>query len=527
MSASSLPGRTEELAMTTVDGLITGRELGAAGQPVFASVEDERLHRKQELAAAFRVFGRFGFSEGVAGHITARDPEHEDRFWVNPFGMAFSQIKVSDLILVDRGGEVVQGDRTVNRAAFCIHSEVHKARPDAVAAANANSLHGKAFSSLGIRLDPLTQDACAFFEDHGLYDDYRGVAYDVEEGRRIGAALGGAKACILRNHGLLTVGESVGEAAWWFVTMERSCQAQLLAAAAGRLTPEALGYIAGSAGSGDTARENLAAFRRWRIVPRMLTNVAAPSYASTVLGAELTAPFLLGPVGVLCIAHPDGEIAVARAATAQGVPMVLSTASSTPMEEVAEANADGQRWYQLYWPNDRAVAASFLARAKAAGFSTLVITLDTRMLAWRPRDLDRAYLPFLRGIGVQNYLTDPAFQALLAGPGSADPAEAILQYIRIFGDPSLTWDDLSFARDHWDGPIVLKGILSVADAERAAAAGMDGIIVSNHGGRQVDGAIAALDALPGIAAAVGSRLTVLFDSGIRGGSDMLRRWPSA
>ncbi len=297
---------------------------------------------------------------------------------------------------------------------------------------------------------------------------------------------------------------------------------ELEAAAAGHLTPEALGYIAGSAGSGDTARENRAAFRRWRIVPRMLTNVAAPSYASTVLGAELTAPFLLGPVGVLCIAHPDGEIAVARAAAAQGVPMVLSTASSTPMEEVAEANADGQRWYQLYWPNDRAVAASFLARAKAAGFTALVITLDTRMLAWRPRDLDQAYLPFLRGIGVQNYLTDPAFQALLAGPGSADPAEAILQYIRIFGDPSLTWDDLSFARDHWDGPIVLKGILSVADAERAAAAGMDGIIVSNHGGRQVDGAIAALDALPGIAAAVGSRLTVLFDSGIRGGSDMLK-----
>ena len=233
MSASSLPGRTEELAMTTVDGLITGRELGAAGQPVFASLEDERLHRKQELAAAFRVFGRFGFSEGVAGHITARDPEHEDRFWVNPFGMAFSQIKVSDLILVDHNGEVVQGDRPVNRAAFCIHSEVHKARPDAVAAAHAHSLHGKAFSSLGIRLDPLTQDACAFFEDHGLYDDYRGVAYDVEEGRRIGAALGGAKACILQNHGLLTVGESVGEAAWWFVTMERSCQAQLLAMAAG------------------------------------------------------------------------------------------------------------------------------------------------------------------------------------------------------------------------------------------------------------------------------------------------------
>ncbi len=296
----------------------------------------------------------------------------------------------------------------------------------------------------------------------------------------------------------------------------------LEAAAAGRLTPEAFGYIAGGAGSGDTARENTEAFRRWRIVPRMLTNVAAPSYASTVLGARLTVPFLLGPVGVLGVAHPDGEVAVARAAAAHGVPMVLSTASSTPMEDVAEASGDGQRWFQLYWPQDRAVAASFLARAKAAGFTALVITLDTRMLAWRPRDLDQAYLPFLRGIGIQNYLTDPAFQALLAEPALADPRAAILQYIRIFGDRTLTWADLPFARDHWDGPIVLKGILSVPDAERAASAGMDGIIVSNHGGRQVDGAIAALDVLPGIAAAVGSRLTVLFDSGIRGGADMLK-----
>jgi lactate 2-monooxygenase len=275
---------------------------------------------------------------------------------------------------------------------------------------------------------------------------------------------------------------------------------ELERASDGRLSPEAHAYIAGSAGSGDTARENREAFRRWRIVPRMLTDVAIPSYASTVLGAELAVPFLLAPVGVLGIAHPGGEAAVARAAASHGVPMVLSTASSTAMEEVA--------------------AASFLARAKAAGFTALVITLDTRILAWRPRDLDQAYLPFLRGIGIQNYLSDPAFQASLAD--SADPAAAILQFTQIFGDLSLTWDDLSFARDHWDGPIVLKGILSVADAERAAGAGMDGIIVSNHGGRQVDGAIAALDALPAIAAAVGSRITVLFDSGIRGGADMLK-----
>jgi lactate 2-monooxygenase len=310
---------------------------------------------------------------------------------------------------------------------------------------------------------------------------------------------------------------------------------ELERAAAGRLTPGAYAYIAGSAGSGDTARENREAFRRWRIVPRMLTDVSSPSYASTVLGADLAVPFLLGPVGVLGLAHPGGEIAVARAAAACGVPIVLSTVSSTAMEEVAEASGDGQRWFQLYWPQDRAVAASFLARAKAAGFTALVITLDTRLLAWRPRDLDQAFQPFLRGIGIQNYLTDPAFQASLAelasagpaAPVSADPvsaelAAAILQFTRIFGDRTLTWADLSFARDHWDGPIVVKGILSVADAERAAGAGMDGIIVSNHGGRQVDGAIAALDALPAIAAAVGSRITVLFDSGIRGGSDMLK-----
>jgi ribulose-5-phosphate 4-epimerase/fuculose-1-phosphate aldolase len=201
--------------------------------PTFATVEEERGYRKEQLAAGFRIFGRLGFSEGVAGHITVRDPEHPDRFWVNPFGMNFSMIKAGDLILVDHEGTVLEGERPVNRAAFVIHSQVHRARPDALAAAHAHSLHGKAFSSLGIRLDPLTQDACAFFEDHGLYSDYTGVVNDLEEGRRIGAALGAHKAVILQNHGLLTVGESVAEAVWWFVTMERSCQAQLLAMAAG------------------------------------------------------------------------------------------------------------------------------------------------------------------------------------------------------------------------------------------------------------------------------------------------------
>jgi ribulose-5-phosphate 4-epimerase/fuculose-1-phosphate aldolase len=219
----------EESAMTAVDE-VEARDADAQADP---AIERERLHRKQELAAAFRIFGSFGFSEGVAGHITARDPEHLDRFWVNPFGMNFRQIKVSDLICVDHEGTVVDGEQPVNKAAFCIHSQVHLARPDVVAAAHAHSVHGKALSSLNVMLDPITQDACAFYRDHSRYDDYRGVVSDTEEGKRIGAALGANKAVILANHGLLTVGGSVAEAAWWFVTMERSCQAQLLAMAAG------------------------------------------------------------------------------------------------------------------------------------------------------------------------------------------------------------------------------------------------------------------------------------------------------
>jgi L-lactate dehydrogenase (cytochrome) len=288
------------------------------------------------------------------------------------------------------------------------------------------------------------------------------------------------------------------------------------------MSPQAYDYVAGSAGTGDTARENLNSFRRWRIVPRMLTDVSTPSYASTVLGTELTAPFLLAPVGVLAIAHKEAELAVARAAAAQRVPMILSTAASAAMEEVAAANGDGQRWYQLYWPKDRAVAASLLGRAQAAGYSVLVVTLDTRILAWRPRDLANGYLPFLRSIGIQNYLSDPAFQASLAGLADGNSDAAVLRWTQIFGDTSLTWDDLPFLRQHWNGPIVLKGILSASDALRAAAAGIDGIVVSNHGGRQVDGGIAALDALPAVAEAVGGRLTILFDSGVRTGADILK-----
>ena len=204
--------------------------------PTFDGLDDERRHRKERLAAAFRIFGRFGFSEGVAGHITARDPEHTDCFWVNPFGMPFSHIRVSDLLLVGHTGEIIEGDHAVNQAAFAIHSGIHMTLPDVVAAAHSHSLHGKAFSSLGRLLDPITQDSCIFYNNHVLFDDYTGVVLDPEEGKRIAYALGEARAAILRNHGLLTVGHTVDEALWLFVSMERSCQAQLLAEAAGTPT---------------------------------------------------------------------------------------------------------------------------------------------------------------------------------------------------------------------------------------------------------------------------------------------------
>ena len=201
--------------------------------PAFDNVAEERRHRQERLAAGFRLFSRFGFDEGVAGHITARDPELPDHFWVNPFGMHFGHIRVSDLLLVNHLGEVVEGTRPVNRAAFAIHSQVHAARPDVMAAAHAHSIYGKTWSAFRRRLDPLTQDSCAFFEDHAVFEDFTGVVLNVEEGKRIAHALGEGKAAILSNHGNLTVGHTVDEAVWWFITMERTCQAQLLAEAAG------------------------------------------------------------------------------------------------------------------------------------------------------------------------------------------------------------------------------------------------------------------------------------------------------
>jgi L-lactate dehydrogenase (cytochrome) len=255
----------------------------------------------------------------------------------------------------------------------------------------------------------------------------------------------------------------------------------------------------------------------------MLRDVSAPDLSVTVLGMQVPAPVALAPVGVLEIVHPDGEAAVARAAAALEVPMVVSTAASTTLEDVAEAGGDGPRWYQLYWPKDRDLAVSFLERAAASGYGALVLTLDTHAMGWRPRDLDNAFLPFLRAVGNQNYLGDPVFlRAVGRAIDDENRLAALQHWAAVFGNPALTWDDLSFLREHWSGPIALKGILHPDDARRAADAGMDAVVVSNHGGRQIDGAVAALDALPPIVDAVGDGIEVLMDSGIRSGADVLK-----
>ncbi|MEO8889564.1 MAG: lactate 2-monooxygenase [Jatrophihabitantaceae bacterium] len=293
-------------------------------------------------------------------------------------------------------------------------------------------------------------------------------------------------------------------------------------AARERLEPGPFWYVAGAAGSGATNRANREAFDRWRIVPRMLTGATHRDLTTTVLGATLRAPIITGPVGVQSIVHPEAEKAVAAVAAELGLAMALSTVSSFPLEDVAAANGHGVRWFQLYWPNDEQVCLSLLARAKAAGFTTLVVTLDTWLLGWRPNDLDNAYLPFLTGEGLANYFTDEAFLAPLAQSPAEDLPAALRRWLPMFTGTDHTWDQVAFLREHWDGPVVLKGIQHVDDAKRAVDTGVQGIVVSNHGGRQVDGAIASLDALPGIAAAVGDQVEVLFDSGIRTGADVLK-----
>jgi lactate 2-monooxygenase len=288
------------------------------------------------------------------------------------------------------------------------------------------------------------------------------------------------------------------------------------------LSPEAFGYVAGGAGAELTVRANLQAFERWEIVPRMLRDVSVRDLSCKVLGTAMPAPVLLAPVGVQSIVHEQAELAVGRAAAANGLPFILSTASSHTLEEVAETVDGAARWYQLYWPKDRDLAASFVNRAATAGYEAIVVTLDTWMLGWRPRDLANAYLPFLKGEGVANYFSDPVFRAALERSPEEDPMAAIGHWAQEFANPSVTWADLAWLREQTELPIVLKGILHEDDARRAVAEGVDGLIVSNHGGRQVDGAIGALDALPGVRAAVGPELPVLFDSGIRTGADVFK-----
>jgi isopentenyl diphosphate isomerase/L-lactate dehydrogenase-like FMN-dependent dehydrogenase len=288
------------------------------------------------------------------------------------------------------------------------------------------------------------------------------------------------------------------------------------------LEPQAFGYIAGGAGAEQTMRANREAFERRRLRPRVLAGNAERDLSVEVLGTRSAAPFLLAPVGVLGIAHPDGELAAARAAAATGVPFVLSGAASHSIEEVAEAMGDAARWFQLYWINDRDLAASFVRRAAAAGYDAIVVTLDTPILGWRPRDLSNAYLPFLSGQGCAQFFSDPVFCRYLAKSPAEDMLAAAATMLATFPNLGLTWDDLAWLREQVELPLLVKGVLTGEDAVRARDRGVDGIVVSNHGGRQVDGAVAALDAYVEVREALGDDATVLVDGGVRTGADVLK-----
>lgn len=289
-----------------------------------------------------------------------------------------------------------------------------------------------------------------------------------------------------------------------------------------KLDAGAFDYIAGGAGGEATMRANLEAFERRRLRPRMLTGNSERDLSVEVLGTRSPAPFLLAPIGVLSIAHPEGELAVARAAAALGIPFCLSTAASSSIEDIAEAMGDAPRWFQLYWISDREIVASLLARAEKAGFSAVVVTLDTPILGWRPRDLRRAYLPFVTGQGCAQFFSDPVFRSKLAKPPEDDLLTAAATMLATFPHLSLTWDDIAWLRELTALPLLVKGVLTGEDARLALDAGVDGIVVSNHGGRQVDGAVAALDALVEVRDAVGTDATVLMDGGIRHGADVVK-----
>lgn len=307
-----------------------------------------------------------------------------------------------------------------------------------------------------------------------------------------------------------------GEAAWPISAEEWEAKAEEM------LEPGPFGYIAGGAGSEGTMRANLEAFERWRLRPRMLTGNVERDISVEVLGTCSRAPFLLAPIGVLSIAHSEGELAVARAAAEMGVPFILSSAASHSIEEVAEAMDDAPRWFQLYWVNDREVAGSFVDRAAAAGFRAIVVTLDTPILGWRPRDLRGAYLPFIKGEGCAQFFTDPVFRTRLERPPEEDPLAAAVTMLATFPNLGLTWADLDWLRERTELPLLVKGVLTAEDAALASARGVDGVIVSNHGGRQVDGAVAALDALVEVRAELGDHFPVLMDGGVRRGADVLK-----
>ncbi|MFC5501531.1 alpha-hydroxy-acid oxidizing protein [Lysinimonas soli] len=333
----------------------------------------------------------------------------------------------------------------------------------------------------------------------------------------------------------------------------------LLAAAERAMSPEAWAYVHGSSGLESTADANAEAFARWRIVPRVLRDVSDRELGVTLFGHRYPTPLLASPVGVLELVDRDADLAIARAAASWGVPVILSNQASIPMERVAAEGGGGPRWFQLYWSSSDELVASLVARAEGIGVDALVVTLDTQLLGWRPRDLDQAYLPFIHGMGIAQYTSDPVFRRLVAermaaapAPGaprprvtpaalrtligmtrrypgrfaanlrSGEPRVAVETFLDVFSRSDLNWEDLPALRSLTSLPIVLKGIQHPDDARRALDAGMDGLIVSNHAGRQLDGAIASLDALPGVVAAVDGRAPVLFDSGVRGGADVFR-----
>lgn len=296
----------------------------------------------------------------------------------------------------------------------------------------------------------------------------------------------------------------------------------LEAAAQAKMTPEAFAYTAGGAGLETAMEANRAAFARFPIAPRMLGGAGQRSLATEIFGVKVAAPIMSSPVGVLEMMHPDADLALARAMARLNFPMIISSQASFPMEKIAEANGNGPRFYQLYWGKSDAIAESFVKRAEACGCKAIFITLDTTILGWRPRDLNLGFLPFIRGQGIAQYTSDPAFRAMLPQPPEENPQAAAIQFTQVFSDPGLDWKRIAKIRSWTKLPVVLKGIMRADDAATAVAEGYDGIMVSNHGGRQVDGGIGALDALPGVVAAARGKVPVLFDSGVRCGADVFK-----